>query len=152
MALAVLTLCVVGCWRWTVGRNGDYRSVIASRALGGVAYVVVWNAGIDIVSRTVSDTRRATAVGIFTASGPMGFALGQGTGPLIADRFGWPAIFLVFTAVALAGLLLFWPTSRGLGNSDTDAPTLREIGTVLRNRNVWLWVRSGFSATRCISS
>ena len=144
MAIAVLTLLVVGLWGWTAGRNGDYRAVIASRAVGGVAYVVVWNAGIDIVSRSVDASRRATAVGVFTASGPVGFALGQGAGPLIAARFGWPAIFLAFNGIALVGLALFWPTSRGLGRSAGTAPSLAEFGDVLRNRNVWIVGGLGF--------
>ncbi|MFB6224123.1 MAG: nitrate/nitrite transporter [Haloarcula sp.] len=144
MAAAVLTLLVAGTWGWFAGRQGHYVSVIASRALGGVAYVVVWNAGIDIVSRAVADRHRATAVGIFTASGPVGFALGQGMGPLVAARFGWPAIFLAFTGVALIGLLVFWPTSRGSGQPAGDAPTLREFGAVLRDRNVWLVGVLGF--------
>nr|WP_244510096.1 MFS transporter [Halogranum gelatinilyticum] len=144
MALAVLTLLVAGVWGWTAGRSGDYRAVIASRAVGGVAYVVVWNAGIDIVSRSVEESRRATAVGVFTASGPIGFALGQGTGPLIAAWFGWPAIFLAFNGVALVGLALFWPTSSGLGCSSSSAPSLTEFGDVLRNRNVWLVGGLGF--------
>lgn len=144
VALAVLTLVVVGVWGWTAGRSGDYRAVIASRAVGGVAYVVVWNAGIDIVSRSVEASRRATAVGVFTASGPIGFALGQGVGPLIAARFGWPAIFLAFDGIALVGLALFWPTSRGLGRSAGTAPSVAEFGDVLRNRNVWLVGGLGF--------
>jgi predicted MFS family arabinose efflux permease len=137
MAVAVLTLVVAGTWGWTAGKRGDYRSVIASRALGGVAYVVVWNAGIDIVSRAATRENRATAVGIFTASGPIGFALGQGTGPLIAHRFGWPAIFVAFTGLTILGLFLFWPFSRGLGSSSGDAPSVQEFGAVLRNRKVW---------------
>ncbi|WP_435183725.1 MFS transporter [Halobellus sp. EA9] len=137
MALAVLALFVAGVWGWVAARGGSYRSVIASRAVGGLAYVVVWNAGIDIVSRAVSPDIRATAVGIFTASGPVGFAVGQATGPVIAARFGWPAIFPAFTGVALLGLVLFWPSSRGLGAARGDAPSLREFGTVLRNPTVW---------------
>ncbi|WP_255198696.1 MFS transporter [Halorarius litoreus] len=137
MALAVLTLVVAGIWGWTAGTRGDYRSVIASRALGGVAYVVVWNAGIDIVSRASTSENRATAVGVFTASGPVGFALGQGTGPLIAHRFEWPAIFVAFTSLTVVGLALFWPTSRGLGSSSGDPPSVQEFGAVLRNRKVW---------------
>ncbi|MGQ4556119.1 MFS transporter [Halobellus sp. GM3] len=144
MALAVLALFVAGVWGWAAGRRGSFWSVIASRAVGGVAYVVVWNAGIDIVSRAASDANRATAVGVFTASGPVGFAIGQGTGPLVAARYGWPAIFLAFTGVALVGLLVFWPTSRGLGGARGDAPTLGEFGTVLRNRTVWLVGTLGF--------
>jgi predicted MFS family arabinose efflux permease len=144
MALAVLTLVIAGVWGWIAGRNGDYRAVIASRAVGGVAYVVVWNAGIDIVSRSVEASRRATAVGVFTASGPIGFALGQGAGPFVAARFGWPAIFIAFNGIALIGFALFWPASRGLGHSSSSAPSLAEFGDVLRNRDVWLVGALGF--------
>jgi len=144
MVTAMFAMCVAGIWGWIAGRNGNYWSVIASRALGGVAFVFVWNAGIDIVSRAVTADHRATAVGIFTASGPIGFAIGQATGPLIAARFGWPAIFLPFIGVALLGLLLFWPTSRGLGGARTDAPSLADFESVLRNRTVWLAGTLGF--------
>jgi len=144
MALAVLTLFVAGWWGWIAAQSGDYRSVIASRALGGVAYVVVWNAGIDMVSRGVNDAHRATAVGIFTASGPIGFALGQGIGPLIAEQFGWPMIFLSFPVLTLVGLIVFWPASQGLGRNQGDPPSLQEFSAVLRNQNVWLVGLLGF--------
>lgn len=143
-AVAVFALFVAGAWGWVAGRSGDFGSLVASRVLGGVAYVAVWNAGIDVVSRAVSPDRRATAVGIFTASGPVGFALGQASGPLVALRFGWPAIFLAFNGIALVGLVLFWPTSRGLGHSDGEAPSLAEFGAVLGDRNVWLVGSLGF--------
>lgn len=144
MAVAVLTLVVAGVWGWAAARSGDYRSLVGSRVVGGVAYVVVWNTGIDIVGRSVDETQRATAIGVFTASGPVGFALGQGAGPVIAAWFGWPAIFLAFTGLALPGLAVFWPTSRGLGRSGADVPTLDEFGSVLRNRGVWLVGGLGF--------
>jgi predicted MFS family arabinose efflux permease len=144
MAVAVLALFVVGVWGWLAARDGAYWSLIASRAVGGVTYVFVWNAGIDMVSRAASDANRATAVGVFTASGPVGFALGQGTGSVVAGQFGWPAIFIVFNGLALVGLGLFWPVSRGLGRSGGTAPTLAEFGAVLRNRTVWLIGALGF--------
>lgn len=144
MVVAVIVLLVAGVWGWKAGRSGNYRAIIASRAVGGVAYVVVWNAGIDIVSRSVEESRRATAVGVFTASGPVGFALGQGAGPLVAAWFGWPAIFLAFNGIALVGLALFWPTSRHLGHSDGAAPSLADFAEVIRNRNVWLVGALGF--------
>ena len=146
VAVAVLALVVAGIWGWSAGRSGAYYSLLASRVLGGVAYVVVWNAGIDVVSRAVTASNRATAVGIFTASGPIGFALGQSTGPTIASRFDWTAIFLAFTGLALVGLVLFWPTSRGLGESDAEAPSRREFSDVLRSRAVWLVGIMGFLA------
>ncbi|WP_231188688.1 MFS transporter [Haladaptatus sp. DYF46] len=144
MGIAVLTLMVAGIWGWVGGQNGNYWSVIGSRALGGIAYVIVWNAGIDIVGRSVDSSQQATAVGMFTASGPIGFALGQGLGPIITAWFGWPAIFIAFNSLALIGLLLFWPTSNGLGYSAGSAPTLREFGSVLQNRSVWLVGGLGF--------
>ena len=144
IAVAVLLLLLAGSWGWIAGRRGDYRSVIVSRVLGGVAYVIVWNAGIDMVSRAVDSARRATAVGIFSASGPIGFALGQSTGPLIADRFGWPAIFLAFTGLAVAGLLVFWPASRGHGVSRGDSPSIADFRSLLRGTNTWLVGGLGF--------
>jgi predicted MFS family arabinose efflux permease len=145
VAVAVGSLLLAGAWGWVAGERGAYLSLLASRVVGGVGYVVVWNAAIDIVSEAVSPERRATAVGVFTASGPVGFALGQGTAPLVAAWFGWPAIFVAFNGVALVGLALFWPTSRGLGTVGGDAPpTLRELGGVLRLRPVWLVGGLGF--------
>ncbi|WP_311173726.1 MFS transporter [Halobellus ordinarius] len=144
MALAVLVLVVAGIWGWFAGGNGNYWSVIASRAVGGVAFVVVWNAGIDIVSQAASPENRATVVGVFTASGPIGFALGQSTGPIVAGRFGWPAIFIAYTGVALVGLSIFWPMSRGLGAARGETPSLSEFGTVLQSGTVWRIGTLGF--------
>ncbi|PSP89294.1 MFS transporter [Halobacteriales archaeon QS_4_69_34] len=144
MAAAVLVLFVAGAWGWAAARSGDYPSLLASRVAGGLAYVVVWNAGIDIVSRATGDAQRATAVGVFTASAPVGFALGQAGGPVVAGWLGWPAVFLAFDGLAAVGLLLFWPTSRGLGASSESAPTLGEFGGVLTNRGVWLVGGLGF--------
>jgi predicted MFS family arabinose efflux permease len=147
VAVAVLALVVVGLWGWVAARSGSYRSLLASRFVGGLAYVVVWNAGIDIVSEAVDPEYRATAVGVFTASGPVGFALGQGAGPAVAARFGWEAIFPAFNAVALVGLALFWPASRGLGRvGDGSPPGVGDFGDLFRNRGVWLVGALGFLA------
>ena len=145
VAVAVLSLFVAGAWGWVAGERGDFGSLLASRVVGGVGYVVVWNAAIDIVSEAVAPERRATAVGVFTASGPVGFALGQSTGPVLAARFGWPVIFVAFNGLALVGLALFWPTSRGLGAvGGEEPPSLAEFGGVLRLPAVWLVGALGF--------
>ena len=144
MAAAVCALFVAGVWGWVAGRAGAYWALIASRILGGTAFVVVWNAAIDIIGRAVGPAHRATAIGVFTASGPVGFALGQSTGPLVAARFGWPAIFPAYTGLTLVGFGLFWRTSRGLGGARADAPSLGEFGTVLRSGAVWVVGALGF--------
>ncbi|WP_144426096.1 MFS transporter [Halanaeroarchaeum sulfurireducens] len=137
IAAATFVLLIAGGWAWYAGVNGEYWSVILSRAFAGVAYVVVWNAGIDVVSRGVSFSNQATAVSVFTASGPLGFALGQGAGPIVARHFGWPAIFLVFNGITVLGLVIFWPASTGLGRSEGAAPSLQEFRTVIQSRDVW---------------
>lgn len=147
VAVAVGVGLVVGVWGWWAAERGNYPLLLASRLVGGVAYVVVWNAGIDMTSRAVAGPQRATAVGVFTASGPIGFALGQGGSPTIAAWFGWPAIFVAFNAFAVVGLAAFWVPSRGLGRTGSgSAPTLGEFGDVLKTRSVWLVGSLGFLA------
>jgi len=145
IAAAVGALLIAGLWGWRAATVGAYRSLLASRVLGGVAYVVVWNAGIDIVGRAFDAERRATAVATFTASGPVGFAVGQGVGPVVAGILGWPAVFPVFAATALVGLALFWPTSRGQDRAaDAPTPTLADLERVVTDRQVWSVCGLGF--------
>jgi predicted MFS family arabinose efflux permease len=145
VAVAVAALLGVGVWGWAAAGRGSFAGVLASRFVGGIAYVVVWNAGIDIVSEATRTDHRATAVGAFTASGPVGFALGQGAGPTVAARLGWPAVLVAFNAFAVVGLVLFWPASRGLGSVEGQSPpSLAEFGTLFRDRGVWLVAGLGF--------
>lgn len=145
IAVAVGLLVVAGAWGWQAATAGAYWSLVASRVLGGVAYVVVWNAGIDIVGRSFDPAKQGTAVAMFTASGPLGFTIGQSTGPIVAEQFGWPAIFPIFTGIACLGVILFWPMSRGTGYaSGTAAPTLGDLGRVVTDRRVWIVGLFGF--------
>jgi predicted MFS family arabinose efflux permease len=145
IAVAVGLLLVAGVWGWQAATTGAYWSLVASRVLGGIAYVVVWNAGIDVVGRSFDPARQGTAVATFTASGPVGFAIGQGTGPIVAEQFGWPAIFPIFTGIACVGLMVFWPMSRGSGHATgTAAPTPSDLGRVVTDRRVWTVGLLGF--------
>lgn len=147
IAAAVGLLVLAGAWGWRAATTGAFLSLLASRVLGGLAYTVVWNAGIDVVGRAFAADRRATAVGVFTASGPIGFAAGQGGAPIIAGALGWPAVFPVFATSAVVGLALFWPTSRGGGRaSGADPPTREEFRAVVTDRRVWLVGTLGFLA------
>lgn len=133
--LAVLIALGAGVFGWLAGQRGEYWPLVGSRIVGGAAYTVVWNAGIDIVGRAAGG-RRATAVGVFTASGPIGFAVGQGAGPFIAVEYGWPAIFLVFTGIPVVGLALFWRASRGLGQTTGTPPSPAELVRVIRDPDI----------------
>jgi nitrate/nitrite transporter NarK len=147
VAAAIGLLLVSGAWGYLAGTAGDYPALLASRVVGGLAYVVVWNAGIDIVGRAFPPATRATAVSTFTASGPVGFALGQALGPVVAGVFGWPAVFPVFAVSTLLGLTLFWPASRGTGRvEDQPAPTPADLRRVVTDRRVVLVGVLGFLA------
>lgn len=146
-AVAVGGLLVAGVWGWYAASTGAFVSLLASRVLGGVAYTVVWNAGIDVVARSFGPDHRATAVATFTASGPLGFALGQGGAPVVADYAGWPAIFPAAAVLAVVGLVPFWEASRGrVHETDAAAPSLADFGAVVTNGSVWLVGALGFLA------
>ena len=147
VAAAVGLAVVAGVAGWWTAAAGAFQALVATRVLGGIAYVVVWNAGIDIIGRSFGAGRRGTAVGVFTASGPVGFALGQGTGPLVADAAGWPAVFPAYTALCLVGLLAFWPASRDAGRATaTEVPSPAEFARVVTDRRVWTVGVLGFLA------
>lgn len=147
VAVAVGLLLVAGAWGWQAASTGAFWSLLASRVLGGVAYTTVWNAAIDVVGRAFDADRQATAVATFTASGPVGFALGQGAGPIVATALGWPAVFPVFATSALLGLAVFLPTSRGRGRAtDTPTPTVADLRAVVTDRRVATVAGLGFLA------
>lgn len=137
---ATAGLLVAGLWGWAAGTGGSYRSLLASRALGGLSYLVFWNAGADIVRTVVGPDRRATAVGLFTASAPVGFALGQFGSPLLARLGGWPIVFPAFSALSVVGITLFLAATAGGEpslDSDGPGPTWAQFRRVLASRAVW---------------
>lgn len=144
---AAVGLVAMGVLGWATATAGAYWWLVASRALGGVCFAVVWNAGAQVVGQAVAADVRATAVGVFTASSPLGFALGQFGSPLLAERFGWPSVMPVFTAIALVGAAVFLVSSRGRSlNVEADAPDREALRTLAGNRALWLLAGLSFLA------
>ncbi|WP_435181997.1 MFS transporter [Halorussus sp. AFM4] len=138
VAVAAVALLAAGAWGWAAAAAGAYWWLFASRILGGFAYVVVWNAGANLVGQAVDRELRATAVGVFTASAPVGFALGQFGSPLLADRFGWPAALPVFAAIAVVGVGVFLASTRGRRLAvAADTPDRGQVATLFANRGAW---------------
>ncbi|MFC4451796.1 MFS transporter [Halorussus aquaticus] len=147
VAAAAVALLVAGVWGWVAAVAGAYWWLFASRVLGGFAYVVFWNAGANVVGQAVGPDVRATAVGVFTASAPVGFALGQFGSPLLADRFGWPATLPIFTAIAVVGVAVFLLATRGRSLAvETGAPSRTEVRDLLANRAAWTLYALSFLA------
>ncbi len=140
VTVAAVGLLVAGVWGWVAATAGAYWWLFSSRILGGFAYVVFWNAGADLVGQAVDPDLRATAVSTFTASAPVGFALGQFGSPLVAGSLGWPAIFPVFAAIAVLGVVVFLVSTAGQSfhvATETSVPDRSQLLSVFTNRDVW---------------
>src|SRR5919199_2360575 len=80
--------------------------------LGGASFAV----GVPFVSRYYPPQRQGFALGVFGA-GNIGTAITARLAPQIANTWGRPAVFYVFTGLIAAMALVFWLLAR-----DTPAP------------------------------
>jgi predicted MFS family arabinose efflux permease len=85
----------------------SYPFFLLVRFVAGITGGILFTACAQIVGQVVPPRYQGTAVTVFTASGPLGFVLGQLGSPLIAERFGWAVVFPTHALVTLAGYLLF---------------------------------------------
>ena len=147
VVVAAVALLVAGAWGYAAAVAGAYWWLVASRLLGGLAYVVLWNAGATLVGGTVAPANRATAVGVFTASAPFGFALAQFGAPRIASAAGWPAVLPAFAGLAAVGVGLFVVSAVGRSLSvTTEVPDRAALASLFGNREVWTICALGFIA------
>lgn len=111
-AAATIVLAAAGIWGWQAGHAGDFHSLLASRAIAGVAIGAIWTTGANVVGRAFSAGTQGSALGLFTTSAPVGLGLGQFFGPVIARTWGWPANFLGLGTATLLGFALFLTAHR----------------------------------------
>lgn len=131
------------------GGTGDFDLFLASRFLGGVAYMAVWLSTIQIVSTRFPD-RTATAVGVLTTSRPAGIAIGLLLGPFVALRSPWYNVFWVLIALLLPAGLLALPATEGEPSDPArnvrTTKAVEALSTTLRNRNLLLVALMAFVA------
>jgi MFS family permease len=109
--------------------------------------------------------RRATALGVFQAAIPMGFALGYVLGGVLASYFGWRAAFMIVGLPGLFTAVIVWllkepergksetaesaaefaaPPDPTAAKSPTD-PWLRTVWRIITTRD-WLLSTAGYTA------
>jgi len=100
---------------------------------------------------------RATALGIFQAAIPMGFALGAVIGVVLANFFGWRMAFMIVGVPGMITAAFVWrlrEPARGIHDTETSAPRvtaqptdswLRTSWKIIRNRN-WFLSTAGYTA------
>lgn len=99
---------------------------------------------------------RATALGIFQAAIPMGFALGAVIGVVLAHFFGWRMAFMIVGVPGLITAAFVWRLRepiRGVNDDETSAVAatadkreswLRTSWGIVRNRN-WFLSTAGYT-------
>lgn len=135
-------------WAWDAALREAFLELLVARFLTGVGIIATWTAGANIVSAAFSGRYAATATGIFTASAPLGYVVGQGLPPLIASRAGWEANFIVFGGAAGGAFALFAVTGyRTAAIAETDRTAgLGDFWRVLTHRAVWIVALMSFVA------
>jgi EmrB/QacA subfamily drug resistance transporter len=99
--------------------------VIAARVLMGVAAACVLPPALSLLAVLFPPELRPKAVGIWSAVGGLGLALGPVVGGVLVDVAGWRWVFLVnvpFVLVAAPLGLLWLPESRRPGAPPLDLP------------------------------
>lgn len=76
----------------------------ALQALGGIAFMVAFNAAGTLVTDQAPPARLGQAIGIFGASNMVMSAVAPGVGELLAESIGWHAMFALQGCVALFAL------------------------------------------------
>jgi nitrate/nitrite transporter NarK len=124
---------------WWAAASGSYPLLVVSRVLGGVAGIMVVVALTNVVGSVFAGDREATAVGVFTAGGPAGIALGQVAGPRLDALLGWGATMLVFPVGAVAAFVLLAVVGNRRGATATtgSSPRLGDFRAVLTHRGLW---------------
>ena len=135
-----VVVVVSNLWGYDAAVRGVYSELLLARFLTGTGIVMTWTSGANLVSAAFADRNPATATGVFTASAPLGYVVGQAIPPVIAARAGWEANFLVFAVASAASFLLFAVGGyRTAAMAETEATAgLGDVGRVLTNRAVWV--------------
>ncbi|PSP86359.1 MFS transporter [Halobacteriales archaeon QS_1_68_17] len=140
--VAGVLIFVGGAWGWAAATDGAFLSLVASRLVGGIGVFILWVVGANVITSAFPESRRATAVAVLITGYPIGYAFGQLTAPLVADRLSWPAVFPVYATIGLAFALLFYLLQGRVALADVETELALPGGTDFRrmftDRNVLL--------------
>ncbi|MGW8564839.1 MFS transporter [Isoptericola sp. NPDC055881] len=115
------------------GLAGTAETLLLARALQGVGAAAMSPAALSVVVRTFSGAELSRALGVWSALGGAGAAVGVLVGGLLTSGPGWPWVFYVNVPVGAALLLALhrtvrpWPGSGG--RLDVPAAALATLAT-----------------------
>jgi predicted MFS family arabinose efflux permease len=113
-----------------------YGTILSLRFVAGIPVAFVFAPSAFLISRAFPATP-ARAVGTFLSAPPTGVALGNLLGPIVASAFGWPSVFVAFTAPLVILVPLFAVTARGLPGRLQERFTLHDYVQSFRSIELW---------------
>jgi MFS family permease len=128
--LAVMCLAgLLGAAAW------DFPSLLASRFLEGVGFILFTVAGSALMAAAASDAERPKAMGLWSSYMPSGGVTAILLAPLLFSAWGWRGAWVVWSLVAAAVLVLVWrnapePKYGGVGSVRLALESLRQPGSV----------------------
>ncbi len=123
--LYLIGVVVFGICSVASGLASDLGVMVVARAVQGMAAATLSVASLALVSEAFPDKKqRVHAIGVWTAVGIIGLALGPTVGGVLTEFVSWRAVFLVnIPAIALA----LWLTMRYVAESYDEASTSLDI-------------------------
>jgi MFS family permease len=152
--------------------SGAALAICFVRAIVGVGESSYSTITPSLIADYFPPQKRATALGVFQAAIPMGFALGFVIGGLLAAKYGWRMAFMIVGVPGMIAALLVWflrepkrgatdepvqrtaleeiaaapaAEARALEHQDVREPWLRTAWRILRTRD-WLISTIGYTA------
>jgi MFS family permease len=156
----------------TLSLSGAALALCLVRAVVGVGESSYSTITPSLIADYFPPRRRATALGVFQAAIPMGFALGFVIGGVLAHYFGWRMAFMIVGLPGILTAILVWrlrepvrgatdlpvhetaldeisespaQTSRALAHEDLKEPWLRTAWRILTTRD-WIISTAGYTA------
>ena len=150
---------------FTVALSGIAVALCAVRSLVGIGESSYSTITPTLIADYFPRQRRATALGVFQAAIPMGFALGYAIGGVLAYFFGWRMAFMIVGLPGLLTAVVVWRLNepkRGASDEDVvedfnnpdvskpdegtpNEPWLKTCRRIITTRN-WLLSTAGYTA------
>ena len=143
------SLMLMGIFTTAIVWMPDFQTGLALRFLAGVGSGAVLAAAVKGVYDYFEPAKRATAMGFFMASGPLGLLTANLLSPFLAAAYGWRTSFLVAGVFTLIVGLLSWqllPQRSQLQLVPQPGKSSQGLSDLWRNRDLMLTAAAGFFA------
>lgn len=133
LVLGGTVVFVAACVATAVAQS--YTVFLVARLVGGATGAFLWTANANIVSRVFPESKLALGTSLFVASGPVGQAIAQFLGPVLANAAGWQTLFLVPPILTIIGVpILYFAVSDPIRSEGTIS--MAQFGRTLRNPTI----------------